>query len=106
MLLGLKNPPTSPTGFLNFVTLEAFMHVNRHKFKRLSFNLDDPSFKLYVEPTKDSSHGDFKKMGMVAWVSGSICPEIHITLLVQDLKIIMETVYEIHIGYIQKNAGF
>lgn len=33
--------------------LEAFMHVNRHKFKRLSFNLDDPSFKLYVDTTKD-----------------------------------------------------
>jgi len=32
---------------------KAFMHVNRHKFKRLSFNLDDPSFKLYVDTTKD-----------------------------------------------------
>ena len=46
--------------------LEAFMHVNRHKFKRLSFNLDDPSFKLYVDTTKDRDEQGWRRInGMV-----------------------------------------
>ena len=58
--LMFKQPPE--TGFTYFQmlavgfppTVQAFFHMNRHKFKPCtSFNLDAPTIKLYVDTTKD-----------------------------------------------------